>query len=116
MMTKVQKIWLWIFVAMFAIPEILWSPILTLFLPLFLGGGYKFRDSFLFSGDISPFVSTVVISIQFLAILSASILLYRNRNKSIYKLFVFIFLFLVSIVTFIALYFQIAISGSSLIL
>ena len=27
MLTKKQKIWLWIFIAMFAVPEIIWGPI-----------------------------------------------------------------------------------------
>ena len=39
MMTKKQKIWMWIFVAMFAIPEILWGNLLGIlkisFLPIY---------------------------------------------------------------------------------
>ena len=28
MMTKKQKAWLWVFIAMFAVPEIIWGPVL----------------------------------------------------------------------------------------
>src|SRR3989344_2535356 len=106
-----QKIWLWIFIAMFAIPEILWSPVLTIISPFFVGSGYKFRDSFLFSGDVSPSILTLVILVQFSGVLFAGILLNKNRNKSIYKLFISIFFIFLSIITLITLYFQIAISG-----
>jgi hypothetical protein len=115
-MTKTQKNWLYTFLAMFIVPEILWSPVLTLILPLFLGGSYKFRDTVLFSGNISPIITTLVVFVQFLGILFSGILLYKDKGKSLYKLFASLSLFLLSIVTLIALYFQLAIGGSSLAL
>jgi hypothetical protein len=115
-MTKTQKIWLWISCTMFLIPEILWSPIATLVLAIFLGGSYKFRDSLLFSADAPSYLLTFVLFIQFLSILFAGVLLYKHKNKSVCKLIISVFFFLLSIVTLLALYFHVAISGSSLVL
>lgn len=115
MLSKMQKGLLWLFGAMFLIPEILWSPILTYILPFFLGGSYKFRDSFLFSGYYSPLIATVVIMIQLVGILLFSWIIYKNEKNLKYKYLVLGLLVLVSLINLAVLFLQIMLSRSDLL-
>ena len=62
-MTKNQKIWLWIFLGMFIIPELIWSPVLGL-LP--------FNKQFT-SNDDNHLILTIITAIEFLGLLLAGI-------------------------------------------
>ena len=115
MITKIQKIWLWIFGAMFIVPEILWSPILTYILPFFLGSSYKFRDSFIFSGYSSSLITSLIIFIQFIGVLFFTIILYKNKEILKYRYIILNLSSLISLVTFLVLIFQIIISKSDLL-
>jgi len=115
MISKVQKIWLWIFAGMFLVPEILWSPVLTYVLPFSLGNGYKFRNSFIFSGYYSPSITTLVMLFQFLGVLLFTVILYKNKENLRYKYIILFFLSLISLVTLLVLVLQIALSKSDLL-
>lgn len=78
-MTKNQKIWFWVGVALFAIPEILWSPVLGLF---------PWGRSFTISADYH-FSLTVVVLLQTLGFVSSSAVLYKQKQYY-FKLLAFI--------------------------
>jgi len=115
MMTKTQKIWLWVSIAIFAIPELLWSPILTYTLPFFMGSSYKFRNSFIFSGYNSPLVASLVIFIQCLGVIFATTILYKNKENFRYKYIVLGFFFVLSLLSLSVLVLQIMLSRSDLL-
>jgi|SRR3989344_1467540 len=114
-MTKIQKIWLWISIAMFTLPEILWSPILTCVLPFFMGSSYKFRNSLIFSGYVNPSIPSLILFIQCLGITLAAIILYKNRANIKYKYVVLSLFFLISLVSLLVLFLQLMLSGSDLL-
>jgi len=107
-MTKNQKIWLSVFLAMFLVPEILWSPILNFYYGIiqgsFPGGHYiELRNNFLANGDYLNILRLVLI-VQFLSLLAAFVVLLLSKvNKFYLKLFtliiLFIFIFAVGLVT-----------------
>lgn len=109
-MTKKQKIWMWIFIAMFAIPEILWSPIANFYYQLSQtsksGGTHPFRDNFLQNSDNLSYLKFVV-ALQFVGLLLLLIYLLRNKyaqNKLLKYLFTTI-LFIFLVIVGFALYF-----------
>lgn len=63
-MTKIQKIWLCIFIAMFALPELLWSPVGNFVYELYQnhlhGNSYPFRRNFLDNPDHINALSTIL--------------------------------------------------------
>jgi hypothetical protein len=65
-MTKTQKIWLGIFLAMFVVPEALWSPILGLF-PF---------NAYLRSSDYHATL-TVIVFVEFLGLFLSTIMVFR---------------------------------------
>lgn len=80
-MSKKQKILLWVSLAIFAIPEILWSPIVnTINLPFSSNKIGLLDNNFLFQGKNEDL--TQILLIQFIAILSSTIL-FGLFNKSI---------------------------------
>jgi len=106
-MTKTQKIWLGIFLAMFIVPEVLWSPVANDIYEYsqsgIVGTTYSFRHTFLQKTDYQNVLS-VIFFIQFIGLLSAFIYLIIIR-KSIKSGLVFwiglTLLLLLAIVTFL---------------
>jgi len=84
-MTKKQKIWMWIFIAMFALPEILWSPITNFLYILYKGGNHPviLRNNFLFNYKYDSLLK-VIISIQFIGafLFLVSWLKIKRKSKS----------------------------------
>jgi len=81
-MTKTQKIWMGIFIAMFAIPEILWSPVAN-FIYSFLNppsNGYPvlLRNNFLFNYQ-NEWLLKAIILIQLVGVILFSILWFKSR-------------------------------------
>ncbi|MCX6718455.1 MAG: hypothetical protein NTY81_02530 [Candidatus Staskawiczbacteria bacterium] len=76
MMTKIQKIWLWIFMAMFAVPEILWGNLIKIFkisfLPIYKNIKY-FTDE--------PMIAFLVIIIEIIGISGIIYLLNKKDAK-----------------------------------
>jgi hypothetical protein len=73
-MTKMQKIWMWIFIAMFAAPEILWGDLIKLaripLLPIF--------RNFQFFND-NPNFAYLVIVVEMVGILGVIYLLNKDH-------------------------------------
>ena len=63
-MTKRQKIWLWVSVAMLVVPEVLWSPItnyiFSFFAPTIMGSSQILRNSFLFDYKYESLLGTML--------------------------------------------------------
>lgn len=71
-MTKTQKVWLGIFLAMFVVPEVLWSPVGNFIYELLRNSGSPFRNTFLEKNDNINSLS-IVLFIQVLGLLFSSI-------------------------------------------
>ena len=82
-MTKKQKIWLYIFLALFVIPEVLWSPVGNFVYELFLshyGSTRPFRNNFLQQSNNINYLSTILF-LQLLGIFSTFIYLIITRKN-----------------------------------
>jgi len=114
-MTKKEKIWTWIFIAMFALPEILWSPIANFYYELSQtsksGGTHPFRYNFLQKSDNLNYLK-LVIALQFIGLLLVLFSLIKNKfgtNKLIKYLSVILLVILLVTVGFV-LYFAMTFS------
>jgi len=109
-MTKKLKIWLGIFLAMFVVPEVLWSPVGN-FIYSFITD-HPFRDNFFMHSDNRSWL-IVVNSLQFFGLIIAAIFLsahklYKKfRNGRVVLFLIFSFL----VANFIVLYAIIATLG-----
>jgi hypothetical protein len=96
-MIQKQKIWLGIFLAMFILPEILWSPIINFIYSVFNKtiNGYPqiWRGNFLFEYRFEFLYKTILI-IQLISILSFIFIWLKNKNKLNNNLLFFLILFL----------------------
>ncbi len=114
-MSKIQKIWMWIFIAMFAIPEILWSPVLNFYYGFWQSGRSgnvnTLRNNFLQKADNWNYLKFIIL-LQLIGLVLFLIQLIRNK-KSIKKVKYFSILFVSLVVTFLvatALYLAMAIN------
>lgn len=81
-MSKTQKVWLWIFLALFVVPEALWSPVGNMIYELYLsqfGNTYPFRDNFLQNSDNINVLSSVLF-IQLLGLVFTIVYLIFKRT------------------------------------
>jgi len=81
-MSKIQKIWMWIFIAMFAIPEILWSPVEN-FIYIFIRNSdppQLFRTNFLTEAGPS-FLYRMIVLIQLIGLLGFLFILMKNKKN-----------------------------------
>ena len=109
-MTKTQKIWLWIFVAMFAVPEILWSPVGNFIYELYKNTGFPFRYSYLEKASNINTLSTVLL-IQMVGLLSTSIylvMLHKQIGKIMAVWVLSVVLFLAAVAVFFLFGFSIS--------
>ncbi len=104
-MTKLQKIWLWVGLGMFIIPEILWSPLVNLMQSLYNSqiDSPVFRENFLTTGK-STVSWLVVLLVQLLGALSIVYFTYINRNYRRWLLILSIIFSLISLAIFLAMY------------
>lgn len=83
-MSKSQKIWLWISVAMFAIPEILWSPVSNFYYELLQSSSTSyvkpFRYSFLQNSDNLNYLKFFVF-LQLIGLLGTLVVAIKNKNN-----------------------------------
>ena len=103
-----HKVWLWIFAAMFLVPEILWKPVGNLFYEFIQPGGNVklFRNNLLVNGDHNTLYS-VILGIELISICSFLYLVIRNKNK-LETLYFYVFLVLslfLSLITLFSFYF-----------
>ncbi len=104
-MTKMQKVWLWIFLAMFIVPEVLWSPVGN-FIYIFIKGGNHpviWRNNFLMQTDFRNLL-TLVLFIQFVGLLLGSYALIKKKPKSYFEIFIIVLMLLVLLLNFFVLY------------
>ncbi|MBL8031581.1 MAG: hypothetical protein JNK33_04645 [Candidatus Doudnabacteria bacterium] len=81
-MTKNQKLWFWIGLALFAIPEILWSPVVNVFYDLFQSSNSVavFRDNLLTSGNhVNLFIS--ILGLQLFGLLVSERFVLRSQQS-----------------------------------
>lgn len=100
-MTKIQKIWLWIFIAMFAIPEILWSPIANFLYTFWKNGNVPtiLRNNFLMHPDFRR-LAIAIIFLQSLGALLSSFLVYKSSIKATTRLILSFLLLLFFVLSF----------------
>jgi len=83
-MTKTQKIWMWIFLALFAAPEILWSPVINFYYELsqtgISGGTHPWRNNFLQNSDNLNYLKFVIF-FQLISLILFLICLIKNRKN-----------------------------------
>ncbi len=109
-MTKNQKIWMWIFVVMFALPEILWSSIANFYYEFFQSGKISsvvpFRYSFLQNLDNLIYLK-IILTVQTIGIFLLLISIYKNANfkNALVKYLLALLLFVLFVVSVFALYF-----------
>lgn len=103
-MTKVQKIWLWVGIGLFLIPEILWSPLGNSLYALIYDK--PFRSSFLTNSDYGQWKEIVVL-IQFLGIVSGYYIVVKNRRylPKDYSFLIHFVFGILSLLNFFILYF-----------
>jgi len=99
MMTKKQKIWMWIFVAMFAIPEILWSPVLNFYYEFlqssWTSNVHPIRYNFLQNSDNLNYLKLVVF-LQLVGLLGVLFFTLKNKNNK-NKILRYLFITLLSV-------------------
>ena len=91
MLSKAQKLWLWIFGAMFVVPEVLWSPIVNFVYSIFshpIGGSSQIlRSNFLFSYQSGGLLKLIIL-IQFIGAVLFFVFWIKNKkaisSKSIF--------------------------------
>jgi len=106
-MTKKQKIWLAVFLAMFIIPEILWSTYSSFYcMVLFSGSGNSFQLFQLIPNPKSLIIQKSISFVQFFGLLSSFVVLIKSqvKNKTI-KLIEISFLAVLLILAIYFLYF-----------
>lgn len=83
-MKKVQKIWLWVAMAMFIIPELFWSPICnflySLLMPTVHGSSQILRDNFLLSSQYN-LLYQVVLLIQLIGSVIFTIIWIHSKSN-----------------------------------
>ena len=98
-MTKTQKIWMWIFIAMFAVPEILFSIVPSSIINYsgkdFLTLSSFFIDSRFFINNPGYFFTTLIVELA--GIIGLLILSIKSNKKIIYILLGIILLWLIFI-------------------
>jgi len=84
-MTKKQKIWLAVFLAMFLVPEILWSPISSFYVSFFLPISGNFLQLLnLIPNPESPNIQKLILIIQFIGLLLTLLIINKKdyiKNK-----------------------------------
>ena len=85
-MTKKQKIWLWIFLGMFIIPEVLWSPGINYVFKLSQMSTKDelavFRNNFLTQGNYGFIWYGFVLFVELIGLFGLSYLLFKLRKSN----------------------------------
>jgi len=83
-----QKIWFWIFGAMFVVPEILWSPLVNLIYDIFQNSNNvkTLRPNFLTNPN-NIYILLYIIFFQFIGVLGTTIITIKSKLNLIPKIF-----------------------------
>lgn len=83
-MTKIQKVWLWVSLVLFVLPEILWSPLgnflYSFFMPLVHGSSQIWRDNFLLNSQFNSLYE-IILLVQIASIIVFTINWVRFKNN-----------------------------------
>jgi hypothetical protein len=113
-MTKKQKIWLGVFLAMFIIPEVLWSPVGNVLYQLVQSGGviYPFRDNFLMDND-NLFIYRFINTIQLIGLGASLYYICRiiKTELKLVKTVIIFFVIILILINIITLYLSFAFSN-----
>jgi len=104
-MSKMHKVWLWIFAGMFLVPEILWKPVGNLFYVFIQNSNHPkfFRMNFLTQSN-PQIVYKSMVAFELLGLIGFMIVLIVNRNKISGKIF-YLFLLFISIILLLLTFF-----------
>jgi hypothetical protein len=99
-MSKMQKVWLAIFLAMFVVPEVLWSPVVNLVYSLLQNSNHAqiFRSNFLTSSDNTNFLLSFLI-LQLVGIVGCLGLIFQAKINTGIKIFLIFVLILLLLIT-----------------
>lgn len=103
-MTKIQKTYLGIFIAMFALPELLWSPVLNIIYNTFqIGKNHPiiFRANFL-SNELNYGIFIFILIIQIIGMGGVIKLIYKKNTDSSHKSTLVAILALILILTILS--------------
>ena len=75
-MSKIQKIWFTVFLAMFVVPEVLWSPLTNFYYGIFRDAPYR-RNILSYSDNRDLLI--MVVFVQFLGIVGFSSFLFSKK-------------------------------------
>ncbi len=110
-MNKYQKIWIWIFLGMFLIPELLFSPVISFVLFLFgIDLNYlmtKFvNQQFFTDNQIFIFIAVMVELLGVLGLLILNIKFNKNKLKNLYSILLFLLIILLTFIFYVGLSFR----------
>lgn len=105
MLSKIQKIWLWISASTFLIPEILWSPIFNLIYDFLQNSNNVkvLRPNFLTNPD-NIYILLWIICLQFIGILSSTIIIAKAKISFKFKILLIFPMLILSFMTGFILY------------
>lgn len=110
-MTKKQKIWFWVFLGMFLIPEILWSPVGN-FVFTFLQNTNQIRplrNNFLINPD-NINIYKIILLIQLMGLIFTAIAIFMRSNKKFLHWLILGILTILALITGFVLYFALTFS------
>jgi|SRR3989344_2968843 len=95
-----QKNWLWVSLIMFAMPEILWSPVTNIIYSFLQNSNHvkDFRSNFLTNPDNTTFL-LIVLFIQLVGLVLSLVYIMKTTIIARYKISLFLLTLFVSIVT-----------------
>ncbi|MDQ3245199.1 MAG: hypothetical protein M3P22_02570 [bacterium] len=107
-MEKSRKMWLWIFVGMGVIPELLWSPIYnflySFFKPTTNGSIQVFRDNFLINTD-NIYLYLFILFIQIIGLTGILFNILKLNINKYFNYFLFFISLSILIITSLVFYF-----------
>ena len=105
MLSKIQKIWLWIFGGMFIVPEVIWSPVINLIYNLLQNSNNAkiLRPNFLTDTD-NLYILLYVLCIQFIGILGSAIIITRGKMSFKFKILLVLPMLVLLLITGLILY------------
>lgn len=105
-MTKTQKVWLGVFLAMFIVPEVLWSPVENIAYDFLQNSNNVkiFRPNFLTSPD-NITILLLFLAFQLVGLISSLILISKSQLNFWFKSLCIIVLILLLIITGAVFYF-----------
>ena len=108
MMSRIQKYLLWLFGAMFLVPEILWSPIVNFYYELsqtsVSGSTHPLRDNFLQNSDNLDYLK-IVFFVQSISLLIFIIIFIKSRQSIKVPLPIFSIITIILLLIFLMLIF-----------